>query len=150
MSDGYSDFKASEPKPMIRHYYGDYIRFCFLAAAVVSFIALPLWGYLLPLGLVAQIAGGLILVLLAGLTNPHGKLIMVLNAVASGVGALLIEITAINYRAIDSLQLLIVREVEVVLLVLAFYFAVKTARSMFLHKVGEVERPWEFDTKPTE
>ncbi|MEK7511038.1 MAG: hypothetical protein AAB582_02295 [Patescibacteria group bacterium] len=150
MTDGYSDYKMNEPKPGIRHYYGDYVRFCFLAAAVVSFVALPLWGDLLPFGLFAQITGGLILVLLAGLTNPHSKVIMVLNAIAAGVGALLVEATAITRHAIDPVQLLLVREIEVVLLVLAFYFAVKTARSMFLHKVGETERPWEFDKTPTE
>lgn len=148
--DGYSSHLPSDPKPGIRHYYGDHIRFLLLAAAVVAFVALPIWGNLLPFGLFVQIAGGLILVLLAGLTNPHSKTIMVLNVLATGIGALLVEATAITYHAIDSLQLLLVREVEVILLVLAFYFAVKTARSMFQHKVGETERPWEFDTPPTE
>lgn len=150
MSDGYSDYKAQTPRLGIPHYYGDHIRFCFLAAAVVSFIALPIWGDVLPFGLFIQITGGLVLVLLAGLTNPHSKTVMVLNVAAAGIGALLVEATAITYHARDSIQLLLVREIEVVLLVLAFYFAVKTARSMFLHKVGETERPWEFEKTPTE
>lgn len=148
--DGYSSHLSQQPKTGIRHYYGDYIRILLLSAAVVAFVALPLFGNLLPFGLLVQIAGGLILVLLAGLTNPHSKTIMVLNVIATGIGALLVEATAITYHARDSIQLLLVREIEVVLLVLAFYFAVKTARSMFLHKVGEAERPWEFDKTPTE
>jgi hypothetical protein len=148
--DTYSSHRASDPKPGIRHYYGDQIRFLLLAAAVLSFIAIPIWGNLLPLGLFAQITGGLILVLLAGLINPHSKIVMVLAAAATGVGALLVEATAITYHRIDPIQLLLVREIEVILLVLAFYFAVKTARSMFLHKVGETERPWEFDKTSTE
>jgi hypothetical protein len=70
----------------------------------------------------------------------------VLDAVAAGVGALVLEITAINFHKIDSLQLLIVREIEVVLLLLAFYYSVKTARAMFQGKIGKAAEPQEFNS----
>ena len=139
MSDGYH--------PEIRHYYGDRVRFAFLAAAVLSFVSIPFWGLILPIGLTLQVAGGLALVLLAGLTNPHSRAVLILDAIAAGAGALLIEVTAINYRHIDPLALLIVREIEVVLLVLAFYYSVKTVRAMYQHKVGKLDLPWDFEEK---
>lgn len=131
--------------PAVEHYYGDRVRQLFLVSALFSFIAIPLWGSLLPLSLFLQICGGLVLVLLAGLTNPHSKAIMIVNAIASGLGALLIEVTVVEFRLEQSLQLLILREAEVLLLLVAFYLSVKTARAMFLGKVGQMDRPWEFE-----
>jgi hypothetical protein len=131
----------------VNHYYGDQVRILFLSSAVFSFIGIPLWGNLLPINVTLQIVGGLLLVLLAGLTNPHNTTVMIGNAVASGLGALLIELTIIYNQTSGSLPLLVIREVEAVFLLLAFYLSVKSARAMLLGRLGVVERPWEFDKK---
>lgn len=135
----------------IPHYYGDYVRALFLAAAVLSLVAIPVFGDLLPFGTFAQVGGALLLVLLAGLTNPHSKMLMMCDVIVSGVAVLLLESTAISFYASDSSALFISREAAAVALMFAFYFGIKTLRAMSLGKVGRAERPWEFeDTKDTQ
>lgn len=129
----------------IEHYYGDYVRALFLGAAVLSAIAIPLFGDLLPFGTFTQVGCTLLLVLLAGLTNPHSNILMIYNVVVSGIGVFLLESVAISLYPVDTVQLFIAREVAAIALLFAFYFSVKTLRAMLLGKVGKAERPWEFE-----
>src|SRR3989344_2815957 len=138
----------------IHHYHGDIVRELFLITAVISFIAIPLWGDLLPLGTTVEVLSGILLVLLAGLTNPHGRWVLVCDAVVAGVGILLLETVAITFYFSDSFALFFFREVGAILLLFAFYYSVKTVRAMSLGKVGRKETPSEFgspessNTKP--
>src|SRR3989344_1476434 len=129
----------------IEHYYCDYVRALFLAAAVLSSVAIPLFGDLLPFGTFAQVGCALLLVLLAGLTNPHSQMFMLYDAIVSGVGGFLLESTAISFYSADTVELFASREVAALALIFAFYFSIKTLRAMMLGKVGKVERPWEFE-----
>ncbi len=129
----------------IPHYYGDYIRVLFLATAALSAVAIPIVGDLLPLGTFAQVGSAILLVLLAGLTNPHSKTILLYDTAVSGLGLLLLESAAISYYSSDSMQLFAVREVGALILMFAFYFSVKTLRAMSLKKIGKFGRPWEFE-----
>lgn len=129
----------------IPHYYGDYVRDLFVATAVLSAVALPVFGDLLPFGTLAQVGSALLLVLLAGLTNPHGRMLMLYNVIVSGVGVLLLESAAISLYSSDSVELFVSREVASVLLLFAFYFGIKTMRAMSLGKLGKTEKPWEFE-----
>jgi hypothetical protein len=132
----------------VEHYYGDRLRLSILIAAIVSFVALPLYGDVLHFGIAAQVLGGLILVLLAGLTNPHSKPVIIADVLATGIGAFLLEVTAITYYSIDSTALFFTREFEAILLMIAFYYSVKTARAMYLNIVGKIPGIQEFgDTK---
>lgn len=133
----------------IPHYYGDRVRELFVLSAVVSFVAMPLWGDLLPYGTLTQVAAGLLLVLLAGLTNPHSKSVLMTDAVVSGISVLLLETTAISMHAAQSSELFLAREATTVLLLVAFYFSVKTLRAMTLGKIGKPERPGEFNRPNT-
>src|SRR3989338_11021214 len=81
----------------IEHYYGDYVRALFLGVAVLSAVAIPLFGDLLPFGTFAQVGCALLLVLLAGLTNPHSRVLMVYDVVVSGLGVFLLESAAISF-----------------------------------------------------
>lgn len=126
------------------HYYGDRIRALFFASAILSFIVIPIWGNLLPFSVVAQIVGGMTLVLLAGLTTPHNKLIMICNTLASGLGALLVEIVVIQFHGEQSAQIFLLREGEVLMLLVAFYYCVKTLRAMYIGNLGHDEPADEF------
>ncbi len=129
----------------IPHYYGDHVRMLFLGAALVSFIVMPLWGNLLPFGTFAQVAAGLLLVLLAGLTHPRGKVVLLINAFFAGVSVFLLESMAITHYASESLELFLAREASAILLLVAFYFSVKTFRALQLGKIGKSERLGEFN-----
>jgi len=129
----------------IEHYYGDYVRALFLGAAVLSAVAIPLFGDLLPFGTFVQVGSALLLVLLAGLTNPHSRVLMVYDVVVSGLGVFLLESAAISFYAADTAQLFAAREVAALALLFAFYFSIKTLRAMMLGKVGKMEKPWEFE-----
>src|SRR3990167_10612333 len=131
----------------IPHYYGDYIRQFFLAAAAISLLVIPLWGDLLPFGTLVQVGSTVVLVLLAGLTNPHGRGILFLDAAVAGLGLLLLEAAAITFYQTQPFMLFVAREAVALLLLFAFYFSVKTVRAMSLRQVGHPFRVGEFDEK---
>jgi len=116
----------------IPHYHGDYVRILFVAITALSFFSIPLFGHLVPkFGTGLEVLGGILLITLAGLTNPNGKIIMTINCVVSAFGILLFELSAIAYRQYDPIQLLVVREIGVLLFLMALYFSVKTVRAMY-------------------
>ena len=133
---------------MIPHYYGDYVRMLFLATALLIFVGIPFWGHLIPFGTMFEVVSGIILIVLAGLINPHSKWVMIVSAVVAGLGAFLLELSAISFHAQHSMELLVAREVGAIMLVTALYFSVKTVRAMMQGKVGERPVPWEFE-EPT-
>lgn len=145
MNDLYEELAYHFRKHDIQHYYGDHVRSLLIAVAVLSIVAIPFIGDLLPFGALWQVGAAVILVLVAGLINPHSKLIMLCGAIITGMGVLLLELTVASSYASDSLILLVTREAAALALLFAFYFSVKTLRAMMQGKVGQTERPWEFD-----
>ncbi|MBU0750194.1 hypothetical protein KKH15_01615 [Patescibacteria group bacterium] len=129
----------------ITHYSGDTIRIIFVVTVGISFLAMPFWGNTLPLSYGLEILGGIIFIALAGLTNPHGPIVMGLNAVASAVGVFLFEFAAITNSQVDPIQLLFVREIAAVLLLIALYFSVKSLRAMMQGIVGDLPKKGEFE-----
>jgi hypothetical protein len=121
----------------ISHYYGDWVRRLFLVSALLSFVAIPVWGDLLQFGTFTQVSAGLLLVLLAGLTNPRTKGVMMLNSLFAAISVLLLESTAIIFRTSESWPLFIAREISGLLMLIAFYFSVKTLRAMSLGNIGK-------------
>ena len=149
--EGYSNWKARLPQGSgIPHYYGDIVRILFLLMAVESFVVVPLLGDLLPFGIVAEVGAGVLLVLLAGLTNAKSMIVLIADATLAGVSVLLLEMTAITMRTTDSMQLFAAREVGVLLMLGALYFSVKTIRGMMAGKIGHADSPLEFDEAVTE
>ncbi|HVW82502.1 MAG TPA: hypothetical protein VHC68_00950 [Candidatus Paceibacterota bacterium] len=126
---------GTPPLGHLPHYYGDRVRELFVAGALISFIAIPIWGNILPFGVGTQIGAGLLLVILAGLTDPKNKGVMLLNALYAGISVLLLESAAIGMQAAESWQLFLVREVSALVLLIALYFAIKTARAMSLGEI---------------
>lgn len=129
----------------IPHYYGDRIRALFLATAVLSVVAIPTLGDLLPFGTLGQIACATLLVFLGGLTSPHSTLVLWYDAAVAGLGSVLLESAAINFYTGASLELFLAREVAALALMFAFYFSVKTLRARSQGKLGKAARPWEFE-----
>lgn len=132
-------------KERIPHYHGDTVRLLFLITVGLTFLVVPIWGHVVPFGTLFEVMSGIILIALAGLTNPHSRWVMTLNVLASGIGAFLLEYSAISFQATDTTTLLIMREAAAFILIVAFYFSVKTLRAMTQGKVGELSRPWEFE-----
>lgn len=143
------EFKLPETltKKSVPHYYGDSMRVAFIATAILYAVAMPIWGNLLPFGDIAGIATVLLLVLFAGITNPHSKFVMLLDVLFSGLGVFLLQAAAISFYTTDSAILFILRETAVVLLLFAFYYSVKSFRSMILGNIGAEGTPGEFEKK---
>ena len=129
----------------IPHYYGDYVRILFFIAAALGAFTVPVWGSVLPIGTFPQVVGIVILVLLAGLTNPHGTMVLWADTIVSAIGVLFIENTAISLYSIDEIAIFFVREVLVLLLLVAMYYSIKTVRAMTQHEIGHTMRVGEFD-----
>lgn len=129
----------------VPHYHGDPVRQLFVFIAVLSAVVLPLWGNLLPFGTMFQIVGALILVLLAGLTNPHGTIVAIVDVVFAAAGAFLFEAAAIYFYDVDPMKLFLVREIVAILFLFALYFSVKTLRAMLLGQVGHIAPQGEFE-----
>ncbi len=129
----------------IPHYYGDHIRALFVATAVLSVIIIPLYGDLIPFGTLTQVLCAILLVLLGGLTNPHGRMVMWYDTIVAGLGTLLLESAAITYYPTGSIELFLAREAAALALLFSFYFSVKTLRAMSLGKLGKASLPWEFE-----
>lgn len=138
--------RVIRPYRDIEHYYGDVVRQLFVGAALVICLAIPLWGDLLPVGTFSEIAAAILLVLLAGITSPHGKMIFLYNAIVAAFGALLLEVFATSLYHEQSLELFLAREAAAILLLFAFYYSVKTLRAMAQGKIGKPPFPWEFES----
>ncbi len=153
--EGYGDLSGKPEKRLgryferhaVEHYYGDHVRAFFVGTAVLVAVAMPIYGNLLPLSNLFGILFVIILVLLAGLTNPHGPTVLVADTCIAAIGILIFEATAISLYASATLPLFVCREAATLLLLFAFYFSVKTLRAMALGKIGTVDRPWEFEEK---
>jgi len=147
MAHGY---ETESPKPFalpsrIPHYYGDFVRILFVVAAALSAVAIPVWGDILFVGTFTQVAAIVILVFLAGLTNPHSKLVLWADVAISAFGALFVEVTAISYYSMDLIAIFLVREVLMLLFLFALYFSIKTLRAMQMHTIGHEIELGEFD-----
>jgi hypothetical protein len=129
----------------IEHYYGDYVRQLFVVAALLSIVVIPVLGNLLPFGTLVQVASAILLVILAGVTNPHSKTVMWYNTVTAGLSVLLLELAAIyQYKPVE-MWLFMAREAVAIMLLFALYFSVKTIRAMSSGTIGHGPQLGEFD-----
>jgi len=133
-------------KGKIPHYYGDSVRMMFISSAVIYAVAMPLFGNLIPVSTGTGILIVIVLAFLAGVTNPNFPWLMLINAAVAGAGIYLAEMAAISFFNTDSFVLFIMRQVVALLLLFAFYYSVKSFRSMLSgdigaqHKAGELKK----------
>lgn len=131
-------------KKNIPHYYGDSVRAMFLISAIMYAVSIALFGSLLPFDIYTGIGLVLLLVFLAGITNPHSQALMFVNVIVSGAGVYLMQTAAISFFNSESSILFILRQFVAILLLIAFYHSVKTARNMMIGKIGDQPTSGEF------
>ncbi len=124
----------------LEHYYGDYVRAIFVVLAVLIGLYVTLdWDVTIALAIEAPSI--VVLVVLAGLTNPHNKLVMLGDAAASIIGIVITEWLAVSaytqqyYYALSTLECISIG------FLFALYLSVKTVRAMEAGKVGYRETP---------
>lgn len=132
--------------PRVRHYYGDAVRGCFLAAAALMLLGAPLYssGDELLANIPFIVVGIVVIVALAALTNPYKRWVITLDAVAAGAGAALYGLWALTeYQNAGPLEF-VLRGFIALLLLFAFYFSMKTLRAMMLHQIGHGDSAQDF------
>ena len=136
------------PFGSVYHFYGDVVRQLFIAAAILIGISVPFSGDI-PFAIFVGVPSIIILVVLAGLSNPHGKLILILTAVAAGAAVLIAETLAVYAYASDRLILFAILEAIVLLCLAAMYFSIKDVRAMMMNRIGHFDTAGEFDDSDT-
>lgn len=129
--------------PSVPHYYGDVVRIIFLISAVTVGALIPLSGSI-AVGIIG-LPIVLVLVVLAGFTNPHSKSVMILDTVAAALGILVAEMYAITAYLSQSLYTFLIFEALSVLLLVALYFSAKNVRAAMMRKIGKIDGVGEFD-----
>lgn len=113
------------------HYYGDSVRKIFVGAAVIMLLFLPFYTDRIPFSYSASIFTIVFLGVIAGVTNPLQKWVIVLNTLISAGGVAVFEYMAINNYEFLSLFFWI-NQLLAVLFLIALYFNTKTFRGMVL------------------
>jgi hypothetical protein len=121
----------------IPHYHGDTVRLLFVAAATVWLVSLPFYPDLLPFDPAIQVLAGVAMVVLGALTNPYKSWIIALDALFAGIGVILVEVVAIYGFETGTLVAFFIRELIVILFLVALYLSLKTLRAMFMHQIGK-------------
>lgn len=122
-------------KPL-EHYYGDIVRYLFLAAGIIMLVTLPLFQSFIETPLMVSVTGIAILGIAAGLTNPQQLVSAVVNFVISIIGFI-----AFAYSATTSFQsstgndkFILTNIILAIIFIFAVYFSMKTMRSRLLNK----------------
>jgi len=127
----------------IEHYYGDIIRQFFVGIAILVGISIPFSGNV-QLAALFAVPAVVVLIVLAGLTNPHGNVVLVADAVASIAGFVLTEIIAVAAYNAGALIALAILEFVAVLFLATSYYSIKTVRALAMNKIGQTDRSSEF------
>ncbi len=120
------------PHREILHYHGDEARILFFIGAIILIVAQST-GAELPLSTMGAVVSAVLLVILAGITNPAEYWIHWLNAFIAIGGALLFGTTAVDrYRAGVSLfdPSFIYIEALALIALVALYFTTRTIRGL--------------------
>ena len=130
--------------PSVRHYYGDVVRALFIVNAIIIGAIIPLSG---DIQLAIRLGAPTIitLIVLAGFTNPHGKLILILDALFSAIGVIFAEMLSIGAYNTENWYLFFAFEVVSALFLMALYYSVKNVRAMASDKIGRIDGVGEFD-----
>ena len=139
-------FGDSSEMHEIPHYYGDRVRWLFLAVAAIFLIALPLSPHLTPLLPLWQLVLAVVLVVVAALANPHKRWSVILGVLVAAPLLVWIETVAVQEYAESEMALFLIREAIALALLFGLYYSVKTVRAMIFHQIGKKgTEPHEFD-----
>lgn len=145
----YDKYEAAAPeRGPLPHYYGDTVRILFVITTAVWFLALPFYPDILPFSPVTQVVAGLVILILAALTNPMKRWTLVYDALVAGIGIVVFEMAAVQQFGVSSWVAFAVRELIVLLLIVAFYLSLKTVRAMYLRQIN-IREHTDADTEGT-
>ena len=125
----YTRSMASVRPSAFSHYYGDAVRKLFLAAGVIMLVALPFFNQLLPVSVTTSLLAVLVISVVAGLTNPMQRWVMVLDVLLSLAAALVFEYHGIVGYTTSPLFLFLTNQALAIIFFFALYLSVKTLRS---------------------
>lgn len=117
------------------HYYGDAVRKFFLGAGLVLLLATLRDREFLSFYLFIGVFAVLLLTILAGLTNPRTRRVIIADGAVSAVMFLLFEYLAVSaYIETQSFtnEIFFLRQALALIFLVALYFSTKTFRGLFL------------------
>jgi uncharacterized membrane protein YuzA (DUF378 family) len=118
----------------VAHYHGDTVRSLFVVTAIVMIIA-ETTGASLPLSTIGIVSLVVVLVVVAGITNPAQAWIHFINAALAIFGAIAFGLYAIQqYHLVQSLfsPTYLFSEALALIFLAAVYYATKTVRGVML------------------
>ena len=115
------------------HYYGDVVRILFFIASILMIFGLPLLFGIIPISVHISIFSILILIFIAGLTNPAQKWVSIIDTIFSSVGFVVFEYYAVvTFSQGEEFLFFLINQTLAVLFLFAFYFATKTVRGFLV------------------
>lgn len=123
-------------KTTLEHYYGDIVRFLFLASGLLMIITLPIFQDLLHIPTLISVSAIAILGIAAGFTNPKQLISAAVNFTISIFGFVVFAYTAINHYQsnINNDKFLLTTIILAGIFLFAVYFSMKTLRSELLDR----------------
>ncbi len=133
---------------MVPHYYGDYVRSIFIVVGAFMLILAPFVSERAPQLLPIQVVSAVVLVLLAGLTSPKKEWVLILDAIAAGLGVIFFEFLALAAYNASAWFSFIALEIVTISFLVALYFSIKTVRAMSSGQIGKKPSFGEFNQQP--
>lgn len=130
--------------PSVRHYYGDVVRVLFIVIAVLLGISVLLSDNV-PLGLIISTPAIILLVMLAGYMNPHGRIVFIVSMLTAAFGVLVIEIFAAAAYTQSNMPLAASLGIAWLMCIIALYYSVKNLRASQMHQIGKIDGVGEFN-----
>ena len=121
--------RSPEPEEGVPHYYGDIIRNLFIIAGLAMLATLPILKTEVPVSVPFSLVFVLVVGLAAGLTSPHHRWIMAVNAVIAFCGVAMFEYAAVNLSELWSLFFWTNQFLAIVFFI-ALYYSAKSLRWM--------------------
>lgn len=113
------------------HYYGDYIRKLFFAIGIIMLLGMPIFSKDINLGAFTAVLGVLVIDMLAGMTSPKRKIIILFDALVSLLGTAFFELYAFfrfDFYGTVFDGYFLFNQIIAVLFFVALYLSIKTFR----------------------
>jgi hypothetical protein len=117
-----------------QHYYGDIVRYLFLAAAVIMIITLPLFSKEINFPVLFSVIGIAVLGVAAGLSNPKQFISSLINLIISLLGFIIFLYTATHtYQQSGVADKFVLTDIILsAIFLFAIYFSMKTLRAQMI------------------
>lgn len=121
-------------KYAIKHYYGDVVRYLFLAAGILMLLTLPIFQGFIGLPVIFSILAIAGLGIAAGLTNPQQFISAAVNFSFSVIGFVAFAYSSVvAYQSTDITdKFLLTNVILAAIFLFALYFSMKTLRAQML------------------